>query len=72
MTILRPVQFPRSRSRASDGRPMTTLAADWDELASADALWAVLSDPARKGGGWTREAFLESGTATVVAAIWPA
>lgn len=48
---------------------MTTLAADWDELASADALWAVLSDPARKGGGWARDAFLESGAATVAATM---
>lgn len=48
---------------------MGALAGDWDELASADALWAVLSDPARKGGGWTREAFLESGAETVASLL---
>lgn len=44
---------------------MADLAASWDELAAADAMWAVLSDPARRGGGWTRDEFLASGVATV-------
>ena len=34
---------------------------DWEQLAGTDPLWAVLTDPRRKGGGWTREEFLETG-----------
>jgi SAM-dependent methyltransferase len=34
---------------------------DWEQLAVTDPLWAVLTDPRRKGGGWTREEFLETG-----------
>ncbi len=36
---------------------------DWEELAATDPLWAVLSDPAHRGGGWEGEtdAFYGSG-----------
>lgn len=34
---------------------------DWEELAREDALWAVLTDPARRGLGWTAEEFLRTG-----------
>jgi SAM-dependent methyltransferase len=34
---------------------------DWEELAAEDPLWAVLTDPARRGGGWTVEEFLRTG-----------
>jgi SAM-dependent methyltransferase len=34
---------------------------DWEELAEHDPLWAVLSDPARKGGRWELGEFLETG-----------
>ena len=34
---------------------------DWEQLAETDPLWAVLTDPSRKGGRWTREEFLETG-----------
>ena len=34
---------------------------DWDRLASEDPLWAVLTDPARRGGRWTVEEFLATG-----------
>jgi SAM-dependent methyltransferase len=37
------------------------LSREWDELADADALWAVLSAPDRKGGRWTVDEFLASG-----------
>jgi SAM-dependent methyltransferase len=33
----------------------------WDRLARADPLWAILSDPARKGRRWEPEAFIETG-----------
>jgi 2-polyprenyl-3-methyl-5-hydroxy-6-metoxy-1,4-benzoquinol methylase len=34
---------------------------DWDSLASIDPLWAILSDPAKRGGGWETEEFLATG-----------
>jgi SAM-dependent methyltransferase len=34
---------------------------DWDLLANDDPLWAVLSDPAKRGGGWTVDEFLATG-----------
>jgi hypothetical protein len=40
---------------------MTTDRRDWEELAEHDPLWAVLSDPARKGGRWDVGEFLETG-----------
>ncbi len=40
---------------------------DWEDLAAVDPLWAVLSDPDRRGGGWEAEraAFYASGEAEV-------
>jgi hypothetical protein len=32
-----------------------------DRLAETDPLWAVFTDPTRKGGRWTREDFLATG-----------
>jgi SAM-dependent methyltransferase len=34
---------------------------EWEELAVVDPLWAVLSDPARRGGSWELEPFLATG-----------
>ena len=34
---------------------------EWDHLASIDPLWAILSDPAKRGGGWETEEFLATG-----------
>jgi len=34
---------------------------DWEQLAAEDPLWAVLSDPARRGNGWDVGEFLETG-----------
>lgn len=34
---------------------------DWQELATLDPLWAILSDPARRYGGWDTEEFLATG-----------
>jgi SAM-dependent methyltransferase len=36
---------------------------DWEELAEVDPLWAVLSDPTRRGGGWQLDEFLATGEA---------
>ncbi len=34
---------------------------DWEELADADPLWAVLSDPSKRHGGWGRDEFFATG-----------
>jgi SAM-dependent methyltransferase len=36
---------------------------DWEELAEVDPLWAVLSDPERRGGRWQLDEFLATGEA---------
>lgn len=36
---------------------------DWEELAEVDPLWAVLSDPSRRGGRWQLDEFLATGDA---------
>jgi SAM-dependent methyltransferase len=38
---------------------------DWERLAEVDAMWAVLTAPGRKGGGWTPEEFFATGEAEV-------
>jgi 2-polyprenyl-3-methyl-5-hydroxy-6-metoxy-1,4-benzoquinol methylase len=38
---------------------------EWDRLASIDPLWAILSDPAKRGGGWETEEFLATGEGDV-------
>jgi SAM-dependent methyltransferase len=42
---------------------------DWNELAELDPLWAVLSDPSRKGGRWELDEFLATGEREVDAAL---
>jgi SAM-dependent methyltransferase len=34
---------------------------EWEELAALDPLWAVLSEPDRKGGRWELDSFLATG-----------
>jgi 2-polyprenyl-3-methyl-5-hydroxy-6-metoxy-1,4-benzoquinol methylase len=34
---------------------------DWDALAKSDALWAILTDSNKAGGGWNVAEFLETG-----------
>lgn len=41
----------------------------WEDWGTVDPLWAIVTDPARKKGGWTLDEFLASGEDTV-AAIW--
>ena len=38
---------------------------DWERLAEADPLWAVLTDPSRRGHGWDADEFLATGAAEV-------
>lgn len=42
---------------------------DWERLAAEDPLWAVLTDPARRGGRWTPEEFLATGEAEIAAVL---
>jgi ubiquinone/menaquinone biosynthesis C-methylase UbiE len=37
----------------------------WEKLASTDPLWAILTDPARKNGGWDIEEFFATGEGEV-------
>jgi SAM-dependent methyltransferase len=37
------------------------LRSDWDALAKRDALWAILTDDSKVGGGWGVAEFLETG-----------
>ena len=34
---------------------------NWEELAQADPMWAICTDPARRHGKWTREEFFATG-----------
>jgi SAM-dependent methyltransferase len=38
---------------------------DWERLAEVDPLWAVLTAPGRKGGGWDVDEFFATGEAEV-------
>ena len=37
----------------------------WNELGADDPLWAILSDPAKRGGGWDAEEFFAKGEAEI-------
>jgi SAM-dependent methyltransferase len=42
---------------------------DWEDLSVLDPYWAILSEPARRFGGWDQEAFLKSGQEAVDALL---
>lgn len=42
-------------------RALRSLGNDWETLAAADPLWAILTDPGTRGGKWDVHAFFESG-----------
>jgi SAM-dependent methyltransferase len=42
---------------------------EWDELAAVDPLWAILSDPAHRGGRWDVDEFFRTGEADVDRAL---
>lgn len=42
---------------------------DWERLAEADALWAVLTAPGRKGGRWDVDQFFATGEAEIAHVI---
>lgn len=41
----------------------------WDKFARTDPLWAVLTDPSKRGNQWTREEFFQTGVDSVNAEI---
>lgn len=41
----------------------------WDEIGRLDALWAVLSEPSKRYGGWNIDEFLATGTQEVSAVL---
>jgi SAM-dependent methyltransferase len=42
---------------------------EWDDLATVDPYWAVLTDPQNKHGGWDRTSFFATGEAEVQAML---
>ena len=42
---------------------------EWEDLASVDPLWAILSDPERRGGRWQLDEFFATGEADVERAL---
>jgi 2-polyprenyl-3-methyl-5-hydroxy-6-metoxy-1,4-benzoquinol methylase len=56
----------KSASR-SEAKPETTArqARDWDDLATVDPLWAVLSVDEKRNGGWRLDEFFATGEAEV-------
>lgn len=42
---------------------------NWDQLGESDAMWAVLTDPSKKGGKWTPEEFFKTGETEIAAAL---
>jgi SAM-dependent methyltransferase len=49
-------------------RTFEQVRADWTRLGAEDPLWAVLLDPAKRGGGWAVDDFLAEGRRDVAAA----
>ena len=44
---------------------LTRLKENWERLAQRDAMWAILSNPSKKGRKWDPVAFFESGEAAI-------
>ena len=42
---------------------------DWEELAAFDPLWAVLTQPGKRGGGWDRDEFFATGETEIAAVL---
>jgi SAM-dependent methyltransferase len=38
---------------------------EWEELANVDPLWAILTSPERRGGGWELSEFFDTGDAEI-------
>jgi SAM-dependent methyltransferase len=48
-----------------ESEPASRQARDWDDLATVDPLWAVLSVDDKRNGGWELDAFFATGEAEV-------
>ena len=46
---------------------LNELQKNWDEFGKTDPLWAILTNPGRKGGKWTPEEFFASGRGEIAA-----
>ena len=55
----------QERAREPESSPKSRQARDWDDLATVDPLWAVLSVDEKRNGGWDLQAFLATGEAEV-------
>lgn len=51
---------------------LNDLKTSWEHFAEEDAMWAILTDPQKKGNKWTREEFFASGQADIdgMTATW--
>jgi SAM-dependent methyltransferase len=49
--------------------PGSSARQDWEDLSVLDPYWAILSEPARRFGGWDRDAFLRSGRTAIDALL---
>ncbi len=58
-----------ARADAPSDARLARLQREWDELAETDAMWAVLTDPGRKGNRWTIGEFLAAGETEIAAAL---
>ena len=47
--------------RGNGNKSIEYLGKNWEDMALEDPLWAVLTDPAKKGGQWDPEEFYETG-----------
>lgn len=59
---------PEESATTAGVKDLSSLASHWNTLAR-DAKWAVLSDPAAKGGQWNDEAFWRTGVHDVEAVL---
>jgi len=48
---------------------LADLRRDWDALGRIDPMWAVLTHPERRGGGWDPEAFFATGREEIAAVV---
>lgn len=47
--------------RIDSNEELDRVRSSWELLGDSDPLWAILSDPAKRGGGWELEEFLATG-----------
>jgi len=52
-------------TRPSTPRSLRQTRANWERFAAEDPLWAILTEPEMRNGGWDPEAFFKSGVETV-------